>query len=311
MVGGDAGGTSIGVAPGAKWIAAKIFDDQGSATTSGIHAAFQWLLDPDGNPATPDAPNVVEGSWTMNNPGCDLSFEPDLEALRSAGILPVFAAGNSGPATGTSYSPANNPAGFAVGATDNSDVIGSFSSEGPSACTGDQPIFPDVTAPGVNIFSALGDTTSSYQSLSGTSMASPCVAGAAALILSMRPDITPGSLKELLKRSAYVTPEQTALGASFPGTDSTYNIKWGFGLLDVYQAGVNLANGIADITFTACVGDASPCPGGNCQISGGRPDWANDSDILLATDPPVQSQPNTITVNVQNRTAALAESDNV
>jgi subtilisin family serine protease len=200
MVGGDAGGTSIGVAPGAKWIAAKIFDDQGSATTSGIHAAFQWLLDPDGNPATPDAPNVVEGSWTMNNPGCDLSFETDLEALRSAGILPVFAAGNSGPATGTSYSPANNPAGFAVGATDNSDVIGSFSSEGPSACTGDQPIFPDVTAPGVNIRTT--GLFGAYADESGTSLAAPHAAGALALLLSAFPGTQAATQESALDSSA-------------------------------------------------------------------------------------------------------------
>ena len=83
VVGGDMGGSSIGVAPGADWIATKIFNDQGTATTPGIHAAFQWLLDPDGNAATSDAPNIVLGSWTFANPGCDLTFEPDLEALRS------------------------------------------------------------------------------------------------------------------------------------------------------------------------------------------------------------------------------------
>ena len=64
MVGGDAGGSSIGIAPDAQWIAAKIFNDRGIATTVGIHLAFQWLLDPDGNPATADAPNVVNDSWS-------------------------------------------------------------------------------------------------------------------------------------------------------------------------------------------------------------------------------------------------------
>jgi subtilisin family serine protease len=200
MVGGGAGGTSIGVAPGAKWIAAKIFDDQGVATTSGIHASFQWLLDPDANPATPDAPNVVEASWTIGNPGCDLTFEPDLEALRGAGILPVFAAGNSGPATGTSYSPANNPAALSVGATDNSDLIGSFSSRGPSACTGDQPIFPDVTAPGVDIHTT--GLFGAYVDESGTSLAAPHAAGALALLLSAFPGTPVATQESALDSSA-------------------------------------------------------------------------------------------------------------
>jgi subtilisin family serine protease len=75
MVGGDGGGSTVGVAPDAQWIAVKIFDDQGSATTAGIHAGFQWLLDPDGDPNTDDAPHVVNNSWTFQSPGCDLEFE--------------------------------------------------------------------------------------------------------------------------------------------------------------------------------------------------------------------------------------------
>ncbi len=59
MVGGGAGGTTIGAAPGAKWIAAKMFDDTGNTFDSVIHQVFQWFLDPDGNPATDDAPDVV------------------------------------------------------------------------------------------------------------------------------------------------------------------------------------------------------------------------------------------------------------
>jgi len=118
MVGGDAGGTSVGVAPEARWIGVKIFNDRGAATSSGIHMGFQWLLDPDGNPATADAPNVVNYSWTMSTSGCNLDFQLDLRNLRAAGILPVFAAGNDGPTAGMIASPANNPEAFAVGGSD-------------------------------------------------------------------------------------------------------------------------------------------------------------------------------------------------
>ena len=79
MVGGDAGGTDIGVAPQAQWIAVKIFDDRGQATATAIHLGFQWLLDPDGDPSTPDAPQVVNNSWRIGNTDCDLGFQLDLK----------------------------------------------------------------------------------------------------------------------------------------------------------------------------------------------------------------------------------------
>ena len=111
MVGGDAGGTSIGVAPDARWIAVKIFNDRGTTTSTMIHRGFQWLLDPDGNPATADAPNVVNDSWTMSVGGCNLDFQLDLRNLRAAGILPVFSAGNYGPSPGTVLEPGQQPRG--------------------------------------------------------------------------------------------------------------------------------------------------------------------------------------------------------
>ena len=82
-VGGDAGGSTVGMAPGATWIAAKIFDDRGIATASGIHLAFQWILNPDGSLATDDAPDIVNNSWTMYVAGCNLEFQPDMRSLRA------------------------------------------------------------------------------------------------------------------------------------------------------------------------------------------------------------------------------------
>ena len=76
-------GAGIGMAPGAKFIAARAFDDAGASTASAIHLAFQWLLDPDGNLLTNDAPNVVNLSWGARQ-GCNLEFQPDLHALRLA-----------------------------------------------------------------------------------------------------------------------------------------------------------------------------------------------------------------------------------
>ena len=220
MVGGDAGGTALGVAPAAKWIAAKIFDDQGTATTLAIHRAFQWLLDPDGNPSTDDAPDVVNGSWTMGAAGCDLEFQLDLRALRAAGVLPVFAAGNGGPGAGTSFSPANNPEALAVGSTSLADAVDSISSRGPSACDGST--FPDLVAPGVDVRTT--DLYGGYATESGTSLAAPEVAGALALLLGAFPGL-PADRQEAALENGGVD-----LGPAGADDDS------GFGRLDVLGA---------------------------------------------------------------------------
>jgi putative copper export protein/methionine-rich copper-binding protein CopC len=177
-------GITVGVAPGARWIAAKVFDDSGQATVSAIHQAFQWALDPDGNAATADGAKVVDAPFALNAPGCDTTFAADIQTMRAAGVLPVFAAGNAGPGSSTSRSPANNPGALSVGAVDGSDVVASFSSRGPSACSG--VAFPSVTAPGVAIPTV--DRFGFGVTQNGTSMAAPQVAGALALLLSAFPD---------------------------------------------------------------------------------------------------------------------------
>ncbi len=222
MVGGDAGGTIIGVAPDANWIAVKIFNDSGSSTATAIHQGFQWLLDPDGNPSTADAPNVVNNSWTYANPGCYLDFEPDLQSLRAAGILPVFAAGNGGPYSNTSYSPANNPSAFAVGAIDNNSQIYAYSSRGPTTCGGSMGPYPELVAPGVNIKTS--GLFGSYTYESGTSLASPHVAGGLALLLSAYPNLDAGMQEQALINTA------VDLGAS--GPDDVF----GYGRLDLLSA---------------------------------------------------------------------------
>ncbi len=156
MLGGDATGSAIGVAPGAQWIAVKIFNDAGYASVSAIHQGFQWLLDPDGDPATDDAPDVVNNSWGYNGlvNTCYLEFQQDIQALKSSGIAVIFAAGNEGPYSASSISPANNPKSFAVGAVNIDGVIASFSSRGPSPCMLENDFFPEVAAPGVDVKSA-------------------------------------------------------------------------------------------------------------------------------------------------------------
>jgi serine protease AprX len=226
MVAGNTSDNLVGVAPGATWIAAKIFDAQGNGAHSGIHAAFQWLLDPsnDGNPA--DAPNVVNCSWGIDTAGkYNAEFAPDIQALSTAGIAVVFAAGNSGPLAKTSESPANNPGAFSVGATDDTDQVTTISSRGPSAYDGS--IFPAVTAPGSAIRTT--DLTglsnlNTYIYADGTSLAAPHVAGALALLLSINPKLTEEELEHAVTA--------TALDLGPAGPDNSY----GSGRLDIIQA---------------------------------------------------------------------------
>ncbi|MFQ5558490.1 MAG: S8 family serine peptidase, partial [Acidimicrobiales bacterium] len=86
ITGRDQSGSAVGVAPDSRWIAAKVFDDDGVATTAAIHASLQWVLDPDGDPATDDGADVVNASWTAQGSGCDLEFAPDIATLRAAGV---------------------------------------------------------------------------------------------------------------------------------------------------------------------------------------------------------------------------------
>gem|GEM_PF-3210823 len=227
LVGGSKGGTAIGVAPDAKWIAVKIFNDGGWAFESAVHQGFQWLLDPDGNPDTDDAPDVVNNSWGFENGTnqCFQNFQPDIEVLKAAGIAVVFSGGNDGPREATSVSPGNNVDAFAIGAVDQGRNVGWFSSRGPSPCDG--RVYPDAVAPGVNVRSAVPG--GSYKTASGTSFAAPHVAGAMALLLSAFPDLTPAQLEWSLKETAQDLGEE--------GPDHTY----GHGLIDVLAAYQNLA----------------------------------------------------------------------
>ncbi|WP_425954882.1 S8 family serine peptidase [Xylanimonas sp. McL0601] len=253
IVGGDSSGTAIGVAPGARWIAAKIFDDSGAATLTALHQAFQWVLDPDGDPSTADAPQVVNGSWSLGSgPGCDLALQPDVQALRAAGILPVFAAGNFGSAASTSVSPANYPESLAVGAISATGLVAASSSRGPSTCGGRGGQFPDVVAPGVNVLTA--DRYGLYQQVSGTSVAAPHVAGALALLIGAVPALAVDRERDALTGTA------TDLGIAGPDP------KYGFGRVDALAAYRWLTSG-PDFAVDLSPGVVTVQPGGTASLA--------------------------------------------
>ncbi|WP_062351932.1 carboxypeptidase regulatory-like domain-containing protein [Bacillus kwashiorkori] len=227
---GGGKGEPIGVAPEAEWIAAKIFSDGGSTTTSAIHAAFEWFMAPGGDPTK--APHVVNNSWGNSNTYNTEFYEP-VQAWIAAGIFPLFAAGNDGPGSQTIGAPGSFIDSFAVGATDEYDQIAYFSSRGPVFWENEngeliRHIKPDISAPGHYIYSAWPTQLSKgkYNTISGTSMATPHVAGAIALLLSANPNLSINDIKNLLKNTARVEP--------FMGT--VPNDLYGSGIINIYQA---------------------------------------------------------------------------
>lgn len=203
ILGGDKSGMHIGVAPGARWIAARIWNDAGDEVlSSDVHRIFQWFMDPDGDPQSDDAPDVVNCSWGFKLldtfPWCLEDLGDDIRAWRMAGIIPVFSAGNAGPWFFSGESPGNYPETIAVGATTPLDRIAFFSSRGPGNC--DRKIFPDLAAPGLGVLSSAPGGL--YRAISGTSQAAPHVTGTIALMLEANPDLSVDGVESVLKKTA-------------------------------------------------------------------------------------------------------------
>lgn len=207
----------FGVSPAAKWIAVKAFDSSGAAPSSRIFDSMQWMLAPtrlDGSGADPSqAPDIVNGSFSLSS--CTEILRPAVQAYVNARIIPIFTAGNSGPGSGTVLAPGCYPESLAVGATDQNDVIASFSSRGPSLFG---VIEPDLVAPGVSVQLPCACGNDVWVQLSGTSFSAPHITGAAALLTSVYSHPYPNSVY----RCALKT---TALDLGDAGPDNTYG--WG------------------------------------------------------------------------------------
>ncbi len=225
VAGTSVGGTPdhlTGMAPGAKFISTKVFTAGGSGSTATILKGLSWMLAPtksDGTGADPTkAPDIVSNSWGSSN-GASLTYLDAWKAFEAAGIIPIVAAGNSGPGAGTVSSPGSYAQSITVGATDINDKVASFSSRGPSKVkdpNGNPIGKPDISAPGVDVISA-GKSGNQYVKMSGTSMATPAVAGIVALLLSKYPNLTAEQVREVLAKSA--------VDVDAPGFDP--NTGWG------------------------------------------------------------------------------------
>ncbi|MCA9771333.1 MAG: S8 family serine peptidase, partial [Myxococcales bacterium] len=223
MIAGDGEGpdaNDIGAAYNAQWIAARIFDSNGDATFSGVHSAFQWMADPDGDPLTDDQPDVINNSWSVDGVGndCEPAYTNDVNTLNALGVVQVFSAGNIGPAPagpGSLKSPANYATGISVGSANSGMGISTFSAQGPSDCTG--IIGPDLVAKGEFVRSTSGGGGYTND-LDGTSFSAPMVAGIAALMLETNPALSPETIRSLMRA--------TAVELGDPGPDNVYG--WGF-----------------------------------------------------------------------------------
>jgi serine protease AprX len=254
-VGDDGAGNQIGVAPGAKFIGCRNMD-QGNGTPATYIECMEFLLAPypvNGTPAQGDAakrPHITINSWTCPpSEGCSQStLLTAVDAQRAAGIMMVVAAGNEGSGCSTigqgglAGPPSHYDSAYTVGAVAFNGLIAAFSSRGPITVDGSNRVKPDITAPGVGVRSAYGG---GYAFLNGTSMATPHVAGAIALLWSAEPSLQRQiTTTENLLNSAAVTVNTTECGST-----GIPNNVYGYGRLDI-KAAVDAAHpGVSPLTY--------------------------------------------------------------
>lgn len=292
-VGDDGGSNEIGVAPGAKWIACRSMNNAqngGAGTPQSYTECFQFFIAPydlAGQNANPSLrPHIINNSWGCDaSEGCDSAnlqvLKPVVESVQAAGIFVISSSGNSGSSCGSvSTPPAIYDATFATGATTSGDALVGFSSRGPVTVDGSNRLKPNIVAPGVTIRSAV--VNSGYGNNQGTSMASPHVAGAVALLWNVWPDLQRDitTTKTLLQSTAdpnVSVPNNQVCGGTPPTTIP--NNLFGYGLVDAYAAvaGHCQANS-QDVYVTGNVAQ------GNITIpAGSTVRWTSEGDTHTST----------------------------
>lgn len=250
-VSGIAAGGSVasplGIAPDAN-LAAGLVIPRGGGTFAQILGGLEWVLDPDNDPTTADAPKVV--NMSLGAIGYYKIWTNIFQKLLVHNIIPVCAIGNE--CDGISSSPGNCPNAIGVGAYDKDSNVAYFSSGNDSIFWEEENlssiyIKPDISAPGVQVYSSVPG--GKYEKWSGTSMSSPHTAGAAALLIEAFPHSSSYDIIHFLKKGA--------IDAGKPGIDSRYgfgklNLKSSFELLSQskrvygkisnYRDGINLYN---------------------------------------------------------------------
>lgn len=222
ILGGDATGTAIGVAPGARLMHGLVIPG-GGGTFAQVIAGMEWAIDPfdQYGESAGSAAEVVSLSGGFYD-YVDGFIEP-IENMKAAGVVPIMSIGNGGEET--SGSPGNVYDAFGIGATDMEDVVAYFSSGEVVDWPASHPapyIKPDFSAPGVGVYSSIPG--GEYESWSGTSMAAPHVAGTVALMLEGNPTLT--------VEDVYDVFQETVVDLGDEGQDTRY----GWGRIDAFEA---------------------------------------------------------------------------
>jgi subtilisin family serine protease len=282
MGSGGANDKYMGVAPGAGLIDVRVLNKEGEGTSESVIRGIEWCV------ANKDKYNIRVLNLSLgtdsNSNGGDAQSQAVNEAVEQ-GLVVIAAVGNDGEDEYIT-SPAAADGAISVGAlfdhntiNRSDDTVASYSNRGPRPDDDDldpyDELKPDVTAPGTFIWSAKGSNltaTNVYQQLSGTSMATPHVAGVVALMLQANPELTPEEVKEIL----HDTSEARGVPYS-PSLSHKYSTEYGWGIVDAYAA-------VRSVTENL-----------------GPPDFSVSSeDISFSDNTPVENQKILISVTIHN-----------